>query len=295
MNDKKVNKNNKNTIWIDICTKSVGLLLVLLAAAVLILNVFQIEKLVMYKPTDDYKAPPIEMKDKLELSEFLNNKQQHLKMFHIKGNKKVPVILFAHGNSWNATHFFKKVNFLAEKDYNVYLFDYRGFGKSEGKPNEKGLYKDLEAAVKNLEDLGITKNNIILWGHSLGGAIVADIASRSNFKGVILEGTFTSMDDMRKFVTSQPINGKGFLVFRNIAYNLMILTQRYDTKSKIGKITSPLLIVHSEEDETVPCFMAKELRKLNPKAKVFISKNGKHSEVGWQNDEIFIFIKNLSK
>ncbi len=289
------NKNNKNTIWIDICTKSVGLILVLFAAAALILNVFQVEKQVMYKPTDDYKEPPIEIANKLELSEFLNNKNQHLKMFHIKGIKKSPAILFAHGNSWNATHFFKKVSFLAQKGYNIYLFDYRGFGKSEGKPNEKGLYQDLEAAVKNLQDLGISKDNIILWGHSLGGAIVVDIASRFDFKGVILEGTFTSMEDMRKFVTSQPINGKGFLIFRNIAYNLMILTQKYDTKSKIGKITSPLLIVHSEEDETVPCFMAKELRKLNPNAKIFISKNGKHSEVGWQNDKIFKFIKSLSK
>ncbi len=292
--NKNVNNKNKDVL-LNICTKSVGLILVLFAAAALILNVFQIEKLVMYKPTDDYKKPPVEMENKLEFYEFLNGKQQHLKMFHIKGDKNSPVILFAHGNSWNATHFFKKVNFLAKENYNVYLFDYRGFGKSEGKPNEKGLYKDLEAAIKNLEDLGITKDNIIIWGHSLGGAVVADVASRIDFKGVILEGTFTSMNDMRKFVTSQPINGKAFLFFRNIAYKLVILTQRYDTKAKIGKIKSPLLIVHSEEDKTVPCFMARELRKLNPKAKVFISKNGQHSEVGWQNDEIFKFIKSLSK
>ena len=106
---------------------------------------------------------------------------------------KYKTVLFLHGNAGTLENRIHKINHFKKINVNFLLVAWRGFSGNKGKPTEKGLYEDARSAVKWLEEKGIKKNNIILYGESLGTGIVTEIAQNENFAGIILESPFTSM------------------------------------------------------------------------------------------------------
>ncbi|MBW2610211.1 MAG: alpha/beta hydrolase [Deltaproteobacteria bacterium] len=189
-----------------------------------------------------------------------DGKRLHGWFFPLK--KEYPVILFCHGNAGNISHRLDNVKMLLEQKLQVFIFDYRGFGKSTGSPSEKGLYLDGLAAYDYLVvKENIPSGNIIPFGRSLGAAVAIDIALKRDIRSIIIESGFTSIKGMAKTM---------FL------YNLFsyIVPPNYNNLQKIADIKVPKLIIHSEDDEIVPFSMGKRLFEAAKDPKYFFRIKG---------------------
>lgn len=230
---------------------------------------------------------------------FFSRDGVKLNAWYVKPEKDKPVIIYCHGQGENISNWQNIVKFLTDKGYGVFMLEYRGHGKSSGEPFESGLYIDLESAVKYLQTYEkIPQNNMILWGRSLGGAVVADIASRGQFKAVILESTFTNIRDEAVYLTKNGMleNELGlWSIFSSFFVEYMPITQKFSTDKKIYRIKSPLLIGHSVNDTTVPVSMSYKLAKLNHFATLYVSNNGSHHESDWFFPEVLEFIEKPEK
>ncbi|MGE5307925.1 MAG: alpha/beta hydrolase [Deltaproteobacteria bacterium] len=179
----------------------------------------------------------------------------------VKDPKKV--VLFCHGNFGNMADRMDKVKFFVDLGCSVFIFDYQGFGMSQGDPNEPGCYKDALGAYDYLIGIGVTANQIVVYGESLGGAVAIDLASRRDVSGLIVEGTFTSIKDMV-----------------NHMYPFVptwLIGNRFDSVSKIRHIRCPKLIIHSFSDEIIPFRFGRKLFQEAPQPKEFLPVRGEHN------------------
>jgi len=153
------------------------------------------------------------------------------------------VILFCHGNAGNISHRLDSIQIFHQLGLSVFIFDYRGYGQSEGKPSESGTYRDVESAWQYLvEEQQVNPDKIIVFGRSLGGAVAAWQARSHTPGALILESTFTSIPD---------------LAARLYPYLPVKLLSRfqYDTEGYLKGVNSPVLIVHSPDDEMMPSLL----------------------------------------
>lgn len=155
-------------------------------------------------------------------------------------------ILFFHGNAGELDARIYKLNILKDLGLNFLIISYRGYSGNKGKPSEKGFYEDAQSAVKWLENKGIKKENIILYGESIGTGVATETASRDKYAGVILESPFTSLVDM----------GKKLYPFLPVS---ILQKDRYENDKKIKLIQYPILIMHGKADTIVPFDMGKKL------------------------------------
>lgn len=177
-------------------------------------------------------------------------------------SKPVPTLLFFHGNAGNLSHRITNIAYLIQIGVNVFIFDYRGYGKSEGKPDEQGLYTDAVAAYQYLvsrED--VAKNHIVFFGRSLGGAVAVELATRKPCDKLILEATFTSIKDMTQGMFA------GFPVH-------YLVHSKFDVLSKIKAMHVPLLLIHGNRDTIVPFAQGKRLFAAANKPKWFYEIEG---------------------
>lgn len=256
------------------------------------------EKDLIYYPMDRQIADVrLELKNRLEDTYFYSLDGVRLNAWYIKADKGKPTIIYCHGQGENISQWQSVAQALADNGYGVFMLEYRGHGRSEGTPKETGLYTDLESAVKYLKTYdNVSQDNIVLWGRSLGGAVVADVASRDLYKGVILESTFTNIRDAGVHMCSTKILEGKLRIWSRIAtcfVKRMPITQKFDTENKIAKVKSPLFIGHSINDETIPVKMGEKLASLNPNAQFFISKTGSHHSSEWFIPQAMEFIKTL--
>lgn len=149
------------------------------------------------------------------------------------------VLLFCHGNAGNISHRLGFYQAWLELGVNVFAFDYRGYGRSAGKPSEEGTYRDGQAAVAWLRRGGFVSEHIILLGKSLGGGVASELALREPIGGLILQSTFTNIADM----------GEHLFPWLPVRWLHRI---RYDTVAKLPRIHVPVLIAHSRHDEMIP-------------------------------------------
>ena len=188
-----------------------------------------------------------------------------------------PVILFCHGNAGNMSHRLENIRILLQHRLSVFIFDYRGYGRSEGKPSEIGLYRDGQAAYDHMVDaLGIPPERIILFGRSLGAAVAVDLSLEKETKALIIESAFTSTRDMAKTL----------FLFKWIA---PLLPTHFNNLEKITRVTVPKLIIHGEKDKIVPFSMGQTLFRaaLQPKYFLPLRKAGHNNT--WSMDEITYF------
>ena len=174
-----------------------------------------------------------------------------------------PVVLYLHGARWNLTGSVTRIDRWKQLGFSVLAVDYRGFGKSSDiAPTEAYAYEDAEAAWDYLAKLAPTRQRFIV-GHSLGGAIGAELARRRpEASGLVLEATFTSV---REMIEQSPW---GFLPVG------LLLTQEFDTLSKVGELRMPVLITHGTRDTIVPVQMGERLFEAVKGPKRFIKVDG---------------------
>jgi fermentation-respiration switch protein FrsA (DUF1100 family) len=173
-----------------------------------------------------------------------------------------PAILFCHGNAGNISHRLDNVARLLEKGLQVFIFDYRGYGRSAGKPSEKGIYLDGLAAYDYLvREERIPASNIVVFGRSLGAAVAIEVALQKEIRSVILESAFTSTKDM----------AKAMLLFKPLSPFMPV---NYDNLAKISRLRTPKLIVHGDQDEIVPFGMGQKLFDAADRPKDFYPIRG---------------------
>jgi len=175
-------------------------------------------------------------------------------------------VLFCHGNAGNISHRLDSIHLLHSLGLQVLIFDYRGYGQSEGKPSEAGTYRDADAAWHYLLEVrGLSAEEIVIFGRSLGAAVAADLASRTHPAAVILEAAFTSVPDMAAGIYP-------WLPVR------LLSRYRYDNLDKLARIDRPLLVVHSRQDEVIPFAHGERLFAAAHEPKFFLEINGGHND-----------------
>jgi len=152
--------------------------------------------------------------------------------------------LFLHGNAGNITHRAAHARDIAAAGSSLLLADYRGYGKSGGRPTEAGLYADAEAGFAHLLARGYKPGQIVVHGESLGSAVAVHPASRHASGGVVLEAPFTSARDVAAKLL--PLIGP-------------LLVWSYDSRARIHSVRAPLLIIHGDRDDLIPLQMGRAL------------------------------------
>ena len=229
-----------------------------LAYLVINLFIYFYQRNLLYNPSENnylndkinfnYKEIFIETDKNIKLKSWFINKDL----------KKFKTVVFFHGNAGNLLNRVHKINELNKLDINILLTSWRGFSENKGKPSEKNLYYDAQQIIDWLKVQGLDNKDIVLYGESLGTGVATELASKNNFGGIILESPFTSMVDTAKiYYPYLPVN--------------FLLKDRYDSKSKISDIKTPILIMHGKMDNIVPQQMGLELfeKANNPKYSYF--------------------------
>ncbi|MDA8077574.1 MAG: alpha/beta hydrolase [Nitrospiraceae bacterium] len=176
------------------------------------------------------------------------------------------VVLFSHGNAGNISDRLDSIRIFHSLNLAVLIYDYRGYGRSEGSPTEEGTYKDALAVWDHLVHVrGIQPEKIILFGRSLGSAVATEVALRKKAGALIIESGFTSVPDL----------GSRFYPFLPVR---LIARFRYATVDKVGRITIPKLIIHSPRDEIIPFEHGRALFEKAAEPREFLQIRGGHNE-----------------
>lgn len=247
----------------------------ILFAVIFVLVAFKVffillEQKSLYHP---YKEIPETPKDRgitFEEINFRTTDGHLLNGWFVPAKDAKATLLYCHGNAGNIYHRLHKVKFFHEIGLNFFIFDYRGYGKSAGKPSEKGLYKDAQAAYDYLVSRNdVDKNKIVVYGKSLGGPVAADLCVNRQASALILEGSFASVA-----LRAQQLYP--FLPMK------VLITQKYDTMSKVKDLRIPKLIAHGRQDEVISFRHAEILFAAAAEPKQFLPFDGGH------NDDIYV-------
>jgi fermentation-respiration switch protein FrsA (DUF1100 family) len=177
----------------------------------------------------------------------------------VPAHDPVGTLVISHGNAGNISHRGELLRRLQQAGFNSFIYDYRGYGKSEGKPHEDGVYRDGRAAFDLAASIGgVDDLPIILFGTSLGGAVAVDVALHRRASGLIVEATFPSARAVAKVL--YPFLPVQFL-----------MRSEFSSIEKIRKITIPLLVIHGERDEIIPLELGRELYEAANQPKTLYS------------------------
>ncbi|MDE2843405.1 MAG: alpha/beta hydrolase, partial [Chloroflexota bacterium] len=175
-----------------------------------------------------------------------------------EGGRSDITLLWLHGNGGNISH---RVDDLALFHHlagvNVFIFDYRGYGRSQGKPSEDGVYRDSRAALSYLDSRGDpSESRLVYFGRSLGAAVAVELTQRRQPHGMILYSPFTSISDLgRDLYPYSPIR--------------LLAGKRFDALSRIKQYEGPLLVIHGEADEIIPVDHGRRLYEAANQPKSF--------------------------
>lgn len=193
------------------------------------------------------------------------------------------VVIFLHGHDLNVSRWFLAPVHLQEQvDVNFLVVDYRGYGKSSGKPTSKGLVIDSLAMYEYLKDKGYKSEDISVYGRSLGGGVALELASRVQVKSVIVQSSFSSMKEVIKFhLPYLP----SFLIRNNL----------FNSEELIKKINAPVLISHGTMDERIPIEQVLRLygSANEPKKLVLLPGAGHEHLKDFYTEEYFSALKEL--
>jgi fermentation-respiration switch protein FrsA (DUF1100 family) len=225
-----------------------------------------------YFPTHDQPATPAKWGFLYEDVNFKSSDGTNLHGWFLKARASKPkgTIVFSHGNAGSLGHHLGFVMWMAEAGYQVFMYDYRGFGKSSGELNRRGMVEDAKAAFQYIQTRkDVRSDRLISYGHSLGGAksLAALAESRPDgLKAIVVDGAFSSYQAMAKQVAGE--------------IGSELITDEFSPKDLIAKITkTPLLVVHGQKDQVVPFSQGKEIFDLaNEPKTLFDVKDGTHGD-----------------
>lgn len=258
------------------------LILILLVAFFIFGYLKYFEKKGIYYPTKEIEFTPLDFGLKYEDIFFNTEDGLRLNGWFVASENPRGTLLFCHGNAGNISHRIEIIKIFNRLNLNVFIFDYRGYGKSQGSPSEKGLYQDAQAAYKYLlTRKDIDKDAIVVYGKSIGANVAVNLSSEVKAACLISESGFTSAYDMaRRLFPYLPVK--------------WMITVKYNALEKIKNISMPKLIIHSKNDEIIPFEMGKRLFDAAARPKEFYEMRGGHNEaVFMAGEEYRIRINNF--
>jgi fermentation-respiration switch protein FrsA (DUF1100 family) len=185
------------------------------------------------------------------------------------------VTLYLHGNAGNLTHRVGHMEMIPRAGSDLLIIDYRGYGKSEGKPSEDGIYRDADTAYEYLVESGYAPQRLVIYGESLGTAAAVDLASRRPCAGLVLEAPFPSASS----VASRVLPLLGPLAARG----------RLETATKIPRVKAPILVIHGTLDHVIDYELGQEVFKAAPAPKEFWTVEGAHhSDITQAAGELYV-------
>ncbi len=242
------------------------MVLVAVAAGILIVvvTVRVIENQLIYFPPrypDGFPSPQT-VEREVEDVWLLTADGVRINAFYYPDPTSKQVLLWFHGNAENIGYGLEHLRMLAKIGVNILAVDYRGYGKSEGKPDEAGVCQDADAAYDYLiKQSHFRAQDIIIYGHSLGGAVAVNLASRRACGGLIVQSSFSSARAMARRMFVIPL----------VEY---VVKSRFDSLQSIRQVRAPILIVHGTRDEVVPFAMGQQLFGAGPEPKRFYPIDG---------------------
>jgi len=229
----------------------------------------------VYFPSKDVDANPKMVALAYESIIFEGNDKTKLHAWYIPKEDADTTLLFFHGNGGNISHRLDSIKIFNSLGMNVFIFDYRGYGNSEGSANEQNTYDDARSAWDYLlKNKGIKAENIIIFGRSLGGAIAANLGSTLKPKGIILESTFTTVKEFAS--EAYPFVPEALIHFN------------YETTKYLKEINYPVLVIHSENDNIIPFKYGEALFKNANEPKTFVKIRGDHNRGFLQSRDIYV-------
>lgn len=194
-------------------------------------------------------------------------------------------VLFSHGNAGNIADRLESCELFRNLGFDVFVYDYGGYGQSTGKPSEKRCYADIRAAWHYLSfERAIPDSRIVLFGRSLGGGPTAQLATEVKPGAIILESTFASIAQVAK------------RTFPILPMKLLLRT-KFESIKKVSSFSAPLLVAHSPEDDVIPYENGKLLFEAAKEPKTFFEMRGSHNEGFWMMEDEYrgqldAFLKN---
>lgn len=187
-----------------------------------------------------------------------------------------PVLLWCHGNAGNVSHRLENIRQLYQRGISVMIFDYRGYGRSTGEPSEAGFYQDALASYDYLiQQRRISPERLIIFGRSLGSGVAGEVAIRRPSAGLIVEGSFPSIQAM----SDHHYFGLPARWFMDVDFNLA---------KKVRALHVPLLVIHGGQDSIVPMALGRQVFEAAPEPKRWYLVSGAdHNDVPFVGGELY--------
>lgn len=247
----------KTILWI--------LLTVVITYVVVVLLLFAFQKRLIFHPHRGLPHDPGDLGLDYEETTFTTEDGAALHGWYVPATESRGTVLFFHGNAGNIADRMDTILQLHRLGLNLLIFDYRGYGRSEGTPSEDGLYQDARAAYDYLkEERRVEADRLIIMGRSLGGAVAAWLAAHARCRLVILESTFTSAPEVAADI--YPLLPARYMI-----------RYRFPVQKWVDQIRVPLLIAHSENDKLIPYTHGQKLYHTAHAPKKFLELQGEHA------------------
>jgi hypothetical protein len=188
--------------------------------------------------------------------------------WYVEASATSAVLLWCHGNAGNIIHRLENLRELYQIGLSVFLFDYRGYGKSQGRPSEEGLYQDAFGAYDYLtRTRNIRPERLILFGRSLGACVAGELAVHNPAAGLILESCFPSVEAVAKFhYYSLPVH--------------WLLEAKFNLLDRLAQLSLPKLFIHGDQDDIIPLELGKRVfDTAKPPKELYVVKGADHNNV----------------
>jgi hypothetical protein len=229
----------------------------------------------LYYPTHDIAVTPDQVGLAYTDQFFELSIGEKVHGWYLPGDSAGPTVLFLHGNGGNVGHRIDHLRLLYSLGVSTLIIDYRGYGRSTGKPSEENLYADAELAFRWLtESKRVPTNKLFAFGESIGGAVAIELASKRKVAGLIVESSFTSLKEIAQH--SFPIVPTGLL-----------LRSDYNSIDKLSRIHVPIIVSHSPDDDIVPYQFGRKLFEAANPPKQFVTLFGGHNDRGYLTDTVY--------
>ena len=253
-----------------------GLLVLLAVLCLLYAGLVIGESRFIYFPTRKLTATPADAGLEFVDVRFTSDDGVRLHGWWVPGRVDDVALLWFHGNAGNLGDRVGLLELLHDElGIGIFAIDYRGYGRSEGKPSEAGLYADARASLQAMQThAGVRSDEVVVFGQSLGAAVAVELATAHPLRGVVLESAFTSIPEMARHLYSFLPVGP-------------LLRTRFDSEARIANIDAPLLMLHGKSDDIVPLEMGRKLFDAAETPKEFSTVEGAgHNDVHLTTDYI---------
>ena len=221
---------------------------------------------IVFVPTAEIVTTPVVLSIPFDDVTIVTSDGVRLNGWHIPAPGARGTLLFFHGNAGNISHRIDSIKIFHDLKLSVFIIDYRGYGRSEGKPSIPGVTLDALAAWKWLtEEKKIPPENIVVFGRSLGGAIAMELTRHVEPRALILESTFSSLPEMIKIPFMAPVAR-------------LIVGDIWNSAEAAATLTAPTLCIHSPDDWIVPYRFGRRLYDAVAGEKTFVQIRGGHNE-----------------